>query len=50
MEPRPDIPNNPKPPAALPLCRIEVLQAALNGFIPTEQRLESMLDRIEVTS
>lgn len=50
MEPSPDIRQNRAPRNAPPLCRIEVLQAALSGFISIENLLESMLDRIEVTS
>ncbi|MGZ2257237.1 hypothetical protein [Roseobacter sp. A03A-229] len=46
MEHRPK-PARPTPPR---LCRIEILQSALNGLVPLDHRLESMLDRLEVRS
>lgn len=47
MEPRPESAHDHTPRRAKALCRIEVLQAALNGHVPPEHRLEHMLDRID---
>ncbi|WP_299678710.1 hypothetical protein [uncultured Roseobacter sp.] len=47
MEHRPT-PVRPTTPRKAPtLCRIEILQSALNGLVPLDHRLESMLDHVE---
>ncbi|WP_238840819.1 hypothetical protein [Roseobacter cerasinus] len=39
--------SDPVRPTPVRLCRIEILQSALNGLVPLDHRLESMLDRLE---